>query len=101
VHDTGWLGERDVKWYGCPVLEKFPMTETETRTTATFEVDGDDGSIETVIEQTTFLIHKGDNHRAPVQVDWHLNGDDLIRDASDHRVFRKAPTGETFRRIKG
>jgi len=82
------------------LLENFPMTERETRITDTFQVEREDGSQETVIEQTIFLIHKGDNHSVPIQIEWYLNDDSLIRDQSDHSVFRNGITGETFRRIR-
>jgi len=76
------------------------MPERETRITDTFQVEREDGSRETVTEQTVFLIHKGDNYSAPIQIEWYLNGDSLIRDQSDHSVFRNGITGETFRRIR-
>jgi hypothetical protein len=76
------------------------MTERETRITDTFQVEREDGSRETVTEETIFLIHKGDNHRAPVQIDWYVNGDSLIRDQSDYSVFRNDITGETYRKIR-
>lgn len=73
---------------------------TETRVTGRFQVEREDGSQEIVTEQTTFLIHKGDNHRSPIQIDWYLNGDSMIRNPSDHDVFRNGLTGEAFRRIR-
>jgi hypothetical protein len=76
------------------------MSERETKITDRFQVEREDGSRETVTEETTFLIHKGDNHKVPVQIDWYLNGDSLIRDQSDHGVFRNDITAETFRRIR-
>lgn len=76
------------------------MPATETRTTATFIVEREDGSRENVTESTTFLIHKGDGHRAASQIDWYLDGESLIRDPGDHEVFRNGITGETFRRIR-
>jgi len=76
------------------------MSETETRITARFEVERKDGSRETITEKTVFLIHKGDNHRAPYQVEWFLDGESLIRDQSDHNIFRNGITGETFRRVR-
>jgi hypothetical protein len=75
------------------------MPDRETRITGRFQVERQDGSRETVTEQTTFLIHKGNNHRAPIQIDWYLNGDSLIRDQLDHSVFRNGITGETLRRV--
>jgi hypothetical protein len=76
------------------------MTERETEITATFQVEREDGSRETVTEQTIFLIHKGDNHKASMQIEWYLNGDSLIRDQSDHSAFRNGITGEKFRKIR-
>ena len=72
------------------------MADTETKTTATFQVARENGSQETVIERTTFLIHRT-GHRSPIQIDWYLNGESLIRDQSNHSVFRNGITGETFR----
>jgi hypothetical protein len=80
-------------------LEGRPMNETVTRVTAEFEVEGDDGSIEIVTEQTTFLIHKVDGFEAPQKQDWFLNGEDLIRDQSDHNIFTNALTKKKFRRV--
>jgi len=76
------------------------MPEKETRTTATFPVEREDGSQEVVIEKTTFLIHKGDGYEAAIQMEWFLNGDSLIRDPTDKDVFRKGITGETFRKLR-
>ena len=76
------------------------MTQKETKTTATFQVERKNGSRELVIERTTYLIHRGDGHRAVYQTEWFLDGESLIRDPSDHDVFRNGITGETFRRIR-
>jgi hypothetical protein len=76
------------------------MAEKETRTTATFPVEREDGSQEVVTEETTYLIHKGTGHRTPIQMEWFLDGDSLIRDPTDKDVFRNGITGETFRRLR-
>lgn len=76
------------------------MTQTETKLTARFQVERKDGSRETVTEHTTFLIHRGDGHRSPAQIDWYLDGDTMIRDQNDHDIFRNGLTGEEFRRVR-
>jgi hypothetical protein len=75
------------------------MPEKETKTTATFQVEREDGSHKFVTEETTYLIHKGTGHRSPCQIEWFLDGESLIRDSADNDVFRNGITGETFRRI--
>jgi hypothetical protein len=46
------------------------MADRETKITDTFQVEREDGSRETVTEETVFLIHKGDNYKAPQQREW-------------------------------
>lgn len=76
------------------------MPENETKITATFRVEREDGSREVVTERTTFLIHKGTGGRSPCQIDWFLGGESLIRDPTNEDEFRNGITGETFRRIR-
>jgi hypothetical protein len=76
------------------------MQQTETRMTDTFQVQCEDGSINVVTEVTTFLIHEGTEQRAPCQIVWFLGGESLIRDQSDHDIFRNGLRGEIFRRIR-
>jgi len=65
------------------------MPKKETRTTATFPVEREDGSREVVTEETTFLIHKGTGQRSPCQMEWFLDGDSLIRDPTDKRRIQE------------
>lgn len=82
------------------------MSERVTETTNQFLVQRNDGSQEAVIERTTFLIKRSSMSsaeppsRAPIQVEWFLDGNSLIRDQSDQDVFRDGITQETFRRVR-
>jgi hypothetical protein len=90
---------RSTELYIDQFVESRPMTDRESEITDTFQVERKDGSQVTVTEETEFLIHKGDGYRAPVKREWLLDGDSLIRDPSDHSIFRNDVTGEMFRRI--
>ena len=70
----------------------------EKEITGRFQVEREDGSQETVVERTTYVHHRP-NHRVPTQVNWYLDGSELIQDPADFDVFRDEITGETFRRI--
>lgn len=62
------------------------MSESVTETTNEFPVERNDRSQGTVLELTTFLIHRETRHRAAIQVDYFLDGVSLIRDQSDPDV---------------
>jgi len=66
--------------------EEAKMSESVTETTNEFLVQRNDGSQGTVLELTTFLIHRETRHRAAIQVDYFLDGVSLIRDQSDPDV---------------
>jgi len=45
-------------------------------------------------EVATFLVHEGDGHRVPCQIEWFVDGKSVIR---DRHVFKNLVTGEIFR----
>jgi hypothetical protein len=72
------------------------MPETEEQTTA-FQVQREDGSRFVLTEVTTFLIHEGDRHRVPCQIEWFVDDKSVIR---DRHVFKNFVTGEIFRIVR-
>jgi hypothetical protein len=73
------------------------MAETEEQTSAAFQVQREDGSKFVLTEVTTFLIHEGDGHRVPCQIEWFVDGKSVIR---DRHVFKNFVTGEIFRIVR-
>src|SRR5215467_16241002 len=70
------------------------MPEKEEQTTAAFQVQREDGSRFVLTEVATFLVHEGDGHRVPCQIEWFVDGKSVIR---DRHVFKNLVTGEIFR----
>ena len=73
------------------------MPETEEQTTAAFQVQREDGSRFVLTEVATFLVHEGDGHRVPCQIEWFVDGKSVIR---DRHVFKNLVTGEIFRIVR-
>jgi hypothetical protein len=73
------------------------MPETEEQTTAEFQVQREDGSRFVLAEVATFLVHEGDGHRVPYQIEWFVDGKSVIR---DRHVFKNLVTGEIFRIVR-
>src|SRR5262249_31400109 len=73
------------------------MPETEEQTTAAFQVQREDGSRFVLTEVATFLVHEGDGHRVPCQIEWFVDGKSVIR---DRHVFKNLVTGEIFRTVR-
>jgi hypothetical protein len=65
-------------------LESSSMAADEETVIANkFLVECEDGSQETVIERTTYLIHRGTGRRSANKKEWFLNGESLIVDPSN------------------
>ena len=73
------------------------MPEAEEQTTAAFQVQREDGSRFVLTEVATFLVHEGDGHRVPCQIEWFVDGKSVIR---DRHVFKNLVTGEIFRIVR-
>ena len=73
------------------------MPEAEEQTTAAFQVQREDGSRFVLTEVATFLVHEGDGHRVPCQIEWFVDGKSVIR---DRHVFKNLVTGEIFRVVR-
>jgi hypothetical protein len=71
--------------------------ETEEQTTTAFQVKREDGARFVLTEVTTFLVHEGDGHRVPRQIEWFVDGKSVIR---DRHVFKNLATGEVFRMVR-